>query len=168
MPPLPVLEAATLFSTISVVGWTPSYKHNALPVPFVSFTFRKQGTLENRRCHRTCKTGRIFTIVGTYFFCSHLSALLPRILRRRKFILFLHCPCNILHKDFFHETEEKDGRSMAINVPAATLPQLMSYFPIMEYMATVNVFLLLALIYSTDVYIIPAGKEHKNKYRKQP
>ena len=41
---------------------------------------------------------------------------------------------------------------MAINVPAATLPQLMSYFPIMEYMATVSVFLLFALIYSTDVY----------------
>ena len=55
----------------------PRISITTFPVPFVSFTFRKQGTLENRRCHRTCKTGRIFTIVGTYFFCSHLSALLP-------------------------------------------------------------------------------------------
>ena len=62
-------------------------------------------------------TVAIYSMIGKYDInWVHISSALiyqpscPRILRRRKFILFLHCPCNILHKDFFHETEEKDGR----------------------------------------------------------
>ena len=108
-------------------------------------------------------------------YMVHISSALiyqpscPRILRRRKFILFLHCPRNILHKDFFHETEEKDGRQHGNQCSRGDIAPVDVIFSNHGIYGNRQCFLAVGInIQHGCIHIIPAGKEHKNKYRKQP